>query len=121
MFCKFCGKEINEEINICPNCNNCIIETFSIGHHKKNIAILISIFFSYWVNVYINKHPQAKKDFRSGLILDIISISSIVGGSVSGNDDYGMLIIGSLIKSIVWLYTFYHTLSNDDKFYSIYS
>jgi len=54
MFCKNCGKKIDDKAVICPKCGVSIKQITSTPKNRQT-AILLAIFFSYWTWLYTYK------------------------------------------------------------------
>jgi uncharacterized membrane protein YvbJ len=70
VFCKECGKKINDKAFVCPGCgckvkrtNECEIE--STEPKSKTVAVLLAVFLSFWTFLYTYKRDAGK--FWAGL------------------------------------------------------
>lgn len=113
--CKSCGKQINNDFNVCPYCGAKVEENFlneTISNNSENqksekswvVCLLLLLFFGY---IYIYKFYVGK--VFEGFIAWIIGIAAIIlciVGMVS-MDDSGILILvlGLLLAAIycLWL------------------
>ena len=113
--CKSCGKQINNDFNVCPYCGAKVEENFlneTISNNSENqksekswvVCLLLLLFFGY---IYIYKFYVGK--VFEGFIAWIIGIAAIIlciVGMVS-MDDSGILILvlGLLLAAIYcfWL------------------
>ena len=115
--CKSCGKQINNDFNVCPYCGAKVEENFlneTINHPLENqksekswvVCLLLLLFFGY---IYIYKFYVGK--VFEGFIAWIIGIAAIIlciVGMVSMDmDDSGIfiLVLGLLLAAIYcsWL------------------
>ena len=113
--CKSCGKQINNDFNVCPYCGakveeNILNETISnnLGNQKSEkswvVCLLLLLFFGY---IYIYKFYVGK--VLEGFIAWIIGIAAIVFCMIGMvyMDDNGILILilGLLFAAIycLWL------------------
>ena len=113
--CKSCGKQINNDFNVCPYCGAKVEENFlneTISNNSENqksekswvVCLLLLLFFGY---IYIYKFYVGK--VFEGFIAWLIGIAAIIlciVGMVS-MDDSGILILvlGLLLAAIycLWL------------------
>lgn len=113
--CKSCGKQINNDFNVCPYCGAKVEENFlneTISNNSENqksekswvVCLLLLLFFGY---IYIYKFYVGK--VFEGFIAWIIGIAAIIlciVGMVS-MDDSGIfiLVLGLLLAAIycLWL------------------
>ena len=113
--CKSCGKQINNDFNVCPYCGAKVEENFlneTISNNSENqksekswvVCLLLLLFFGY---IYIYKFYVGK--VFEGFIAWLIGIAAIIlciVGMVS-IDDSGILILvlGLLLAAIycLWL------------------
>ena len=115
--CKSCGKQINNDFNVCPYCGAKVEENFlneTISNNSENqksekswvVCLLLLLFFGY---IYIYKFYVGK--VFEGFIAWIIGIAAIIlciVGMVSMDmDDSGIfiLVLGLLLAAIycLWL------------------
>ena len=115
--CKSCGKQINDDFNVCPYCGakveeNILNETISNNSENQKsekswvVCLLLLLFFGY---IYIYKFYVGK--VLEGFIAWIIGVAAIIlciVGTVSLDmDDNGIfiLILGLLLAAIycLWL------------------
>lgn len=115
--CKSCGKQINDDFNVCPYCGakveeNILNETISNNSENQKsekswvVCLLLLLFFGY---IYIYKFYVGK--VLEGFIAWIIGVAAIIlciAGTVSLDmDDNGIfiLILGLLLAVIycLWL------------------
>ena len=113
--CKSCGKQINNDFNVCPYCGAKVEENFlneTISNNSENqksekswvICLLLLLFFGY---IYIYKFYVGK--VLEGFIAWIIGVASIVFCIIGMvyMDDNGILIfiLGLLFAAIycLWL------------------
>ena len=115
--CKSCGKQINNDFNVCPYCGAKVEENFlneTISNNSENqksekswvVCLLLLLFFGY---IYIYKFYVGK--VFEGFIAWIIGIAAIIlciVGMVSMDmDDSGIfiLVLGLLLAAIYcsWL------------------
>ena len=84
MFCKNCGKEINDNAVVCPHCGVQVgkVETSSDG--KKNNMALIGFILSFFIAI-------------AGLICSIIGYKR---AKEEGLDGKGMALAGIIISAI---------------------
>lgn len=113
--CKSCGKQINNDFNVCPYCGAKVEENFlneTISNNSENqksekswvVCLLLLLFFGY---IYIYKFYVGK--VFEGFIAWIIGIAAIIlciVGMVSIDDSSILiLVLGLLLAAIycLWL------------------
>ena len=115
--CKSCGKQINNDFNVCPYCGAKVEENFlneTISNNSENqksekswvVCLLLLLFFGY---IYIYKFYVGK--VLEGFIAWIIGVAAIIlciVGTVSldmDGDGIFILILGLLLAAIycLWL------------------
>lgn len=115
--CKSCGKQINDDFNVCPYCGAKVEENFlneTISNNSENqksekswvVCLLLLLFFGY---IYIYKFYVGK--VLEGFIAWIIGVAAIIlciVGTVSldmDGDGIFILILGLLLAAIycLWL------------------
>ena len=96
MFCKYCGKEVNENAVICPNCGVATdnYNKATVAPEQKNTMALIGFILSFFVAIaglvisiiaYKNaKKPEYNGDGKSFALAGIIiSAVSLCGGLIA--------------------------------------
>ena len=115
--CKSCGKQINNDFNVCPYCGAKVEKNFlneTISNNSENqksekswvICLLLLLFFGY---IYIYKFYVGK--VLEGFIAWIIGVAAIIlciAGTVSldmDGDGIFILVLGLLFAAIycLWL------------------
>ena len=90
MFCKYCGKEINDQAVVCVHCGRAVHSEQEInqsaGQSKKGLGVLLGIFFGLiglivGICLY-NENSIERKTFINGWIIGFvgsIAVSIIIG------------------------------------------
>ena len=111
MFCKFCGKEINDNAVICPNCGVATdnYNNAATAPEQKNTMALIGFILSFFVAIagliisiiaYKNaKKPEYNGDGKNFALAGIIISAVSLGGGLIAVIAY-IGVIFSIIASI---------------------
>lgn len=90
MFCKNCGKEIDDSALVCPNCgvatDNMVKATAPVASVQKNTMALVGFILSFFTSFI-------------GLIISIMGLSNSKKPEYNG-DGRGLAIAGIIISSI---------------------